>query len=546
MNHIICAEREFILKPAAHIRLLLIVLFSFLNIFAQSFPVSLEKKVNYKNWGAAWDTIFVLKNEIVTLAMLPKIGGRIMQYDLKDHPSIYIEDTSINKVPADGNAFIGGYRTLPSPQSDFSWPSPPALDCKPYTCKVLTTSEDSTVVYMESQVENSSDSKYTKHKGLQFKRVITLYKASTRVKVEVTMLNKGTSVLKHGIWDITQSDCRQNGVVDTKNFWVYFKKNPTSTLGGGKGYVQYMHEGTDNTQWRPDAAPGGIFGVQYLKKTGKVGADCRAGWIAFIDQLDGYAYIKKFTYENGKEYPDSGSSVQVYTYNNRGTTEVEVHGPLVSLSPNDSTKMVENWFCARSSGPACDVNDAGIITKRITVQQTADTLSVKGTYGVFYPGVVNVVYINKNNSENSTVDSFAVSPAESLTVAKKYKIPSGAVAIRLNAFNSTGNLIGVLDSAAVPNPVGVAQNQGYNGVLSQKNARVTLKGQAVRVGFNSPGRYVVRMFTTQGKLVEKIDGIATSSTTLDIPLKIRNTGILQICGNGWVESCIVNGVSSGK
>lgn len=542
----IYAERETILKPAAHIRLVLIVLFSSLNLFAQSFPVSLEKKVNYKNWGAAWDTIFVLKNEIVTLAMLPKIGGRIMQYDLKDHPSIYIEDTSINKVPADGNAFIGGYRTLPSPQSDFSWPSPPALDCKPYTCKVLTSSEDSTVVYMESQVENSSDSKYTKHKGLQFKRVITLYKASTRVKVEVTMLNKGTSALKHGIWDITQSDCRHNGVVDTKNFWVYFKKNPTSTLGGGKGYVQYMHEGTDNTQWRPDAAPGGIFGVQYLKKTGKVGADCRAGWIAFIDQQDGYAYVKKFTYENGKEYPDSGSSVQVYTYNNRGTTEVEVHGPLVSLSPNDSTKMVEEWFCARSNGPAHDVNDAGIITSRIAVQQAADSLSVKGIYGVFYPGKVKAIFVAKNNVETSIADSFTVTPAESLTVSKKFKIPSGAVAIRLTAFNSSGTRVGVLDSASVPNPVGVAQNQGYNGFLRQKNAHITLKNQTIKVGFNTPGRFVVRMFTTQGKSVEKIDGIATSSTTLNIPLKTHCTGILQISGNGWTESCVVNGVLSGK
>lgn len=517
--------------------MVLIVLFTFLNAVSQSYSVSLEKKVNYKDWGAAWDTIFVLKNELVTLALLPKIGGRIMQYDLKDHPSIYIENSAKNTVPADGNAFIGGYRTLPSPQSDFSWPSPPALDCKPYICKVLAESEDSTVIYMESQVENSNDLKYTKHKGLQFKRVITLYKASTRVKVEVTMLNKGTSVLKHGIWDITQSDCSHNGVADTKNFWVYFKKNPNSTLGGGKGYVQYMHEGTDNSQWRPDAAPG-VFGVQYLKKTGKIGADCRAGWIAFIDQQDGYAYVKTFTYEDGKEYPDSGASVQVYTYNNRNVTEVEVHGPLVSLSPNDSTKMVENWFCARSSGPANDVNDAGIITKRISAHQTADTLSIEGIYGVFYPGMVKAVFFNENNTAISSVDSFTVTPAESLTVSKKYKIPSGAVAIRLEAYNSSGSRIGVLDSASVPNPVGIGRNQFS--VVPEKNISYSCKNQILKIGFITPGSYVVTLFTTQGKLVDKKVIIASSSTTLDIPLKIRNTGILQVSGNGRVESRVVN------
>ena len=178
--------------------------------FAQVYDVKLEKIVNYNNWGVAWDTICVVKNDLINIAMLPKVGGRIMQYDLGNHPSIYIHPES--KVRFRRWKY-GDWRSfeLPSPQSDFTSPSPPKLDCKPYTCVVRSTNSDSAVIYMESQIEDSNDEKYKTHKGLQFKRLITVYKASTRVRVEMTMLNKGTSSMKHGIWDITQTNCSNNG-----------------------------------------------------------------------------------------------------------------------------------------------------------------------------------------------------------------------------------------------------------------------------------------------------------------------------------------------
>ena len=111
-----------------------------------------------------------------------------------------------------------------------------------------------TVVAMK--VENSTDSKYTKHKGLQYKRTLTIYKASSRVKVRMVMVNKGTATLNHGIWDITR------GVAESQNTWVCFPLNPQSTLGNAKKYVQYA--GSDATQWNKDIVPG-IMGVQFKK-----------------------------------------------------------------------------------------------------------------------------------------------------------------------------------------------------------------------------------------------------------------------------------------
>lgn len=512
---------------------------AYAGIIAASYDVKLEKTVVYKDWGAKWDTIFVLKNDLVTLAILPKIGGRIMQYDLGTHPSIYVDNDVKNSVPADGNTLVGGYRTLPSPQSDFGWPSPPAVDCKPYACKVLTSNADSTVIYLESGIENSNDEKYKTHQGLQFKRLITMYKASSHVKVEETMLNKGNAAFTHGIWDITQSDCRNNDNVDTENFWVYFKKNPTSTLNGGKGWVQYMHEGEEGqTQWKPDAAPGGIMGVQYQQvASAKIGADCTAGWIAFVDRFDGYAYIKKFTYQKGKTYPDSGASVQVYTYGNYDMIEVEVLGPLVTLQKNDSTKMTEHWFSARTNGPVLDVNNAGLITSRLTATQSSDSMTVKGTYGLFYSGKVKCVYVNSENNEVATVDSFPVVPTDSLKVSKKYRVPGGATMFRLDAYNDFGKRIGTLDTVHIT-PVSVTYKGNWANAATRKSA-VSIKNGAIHVQVTSPGNYSVKLFSIQGKLVHTLNGNTTISGSVAIPVTGSNAWIAQVCGDGWVENSIL-------
>lgn len=530
------------MKLPVLIKSLLMALSAYAGIIAASYDVKLEKTVGYKDWGAKWDTIFVLKNDLVTLAVLPKIGGRIMQYDLGTHPSIYVDNDVKNSVPADGNTLVGGYRTLPSPQSDFGWPSPPAVDCKPYTCKVLTSNADSTVIYLESGIENSNDEKYKTHKGLQFKRLITMYKASSHVKVEETMLNKGNAAFTHGIWDITQSECSQNGETDTENFWVYFKKNPASTLGKGKGYVHYINEqmgqGPDDTQWRPDAAPGGIMGVQYLQSgDAKIGADCTAGWIAFVDRLDGYAYIKKFTYEKGKTYPDSGVTVQVYTYTSYNMIEVEVLGPLVTLQKNDSTKMTEHWFSARTNGPVLDVNDAGLISSRLTATQSSDSMTVKGTYGLFYSGKVKCVYVNSENSEVATVDSFPVVPTDSLKVSKKYRVPGGATMFRLDAYNDAGKRIGTLDTVNIT-PVSVNYKSSIANAATRKSI-VSSKNGAIHFQITSPGNYSVKLFSVQGKLIHTLNGNTTSSRSITIPITSRNAWIAQVCGEGWVENSIL-------
>jgi len=491
-----------------------------ISVQAATYDVTVEEKADYFGWGKA----YMVKNDLVTLAIVPDLGGRVMQYDLGTHPSIYIHESSKGDLPTSGNTMIGGFRQLPSPQSDFGWPSPPAVDFGKYTPTVVKQSADSVIILLESPVENSTDDKYKTHKGLQFKRTITLYRSSTRVKVVMTMLNKGTAAMTHGIWDITQSDCSNGGEPDTSNFWVYFKKG---TIGGSQGYVQYMDQGSADTEWKPDAVGGGIMSTNYQQQTGKIGADCRAGWIAFADQLDGYAYIKTFTYENGKTYPDSGASVQVYTYTSPAMLEVEVLGPKVTLQAGDSTTLTENWFASRTSGAIIDVNAAGLTVKKLSATRAGDTVTTNGTFGVFYPGTLKWQLFGSDGNVIATADSNAVVPTDSFVATKKFAVTAGAAWIGLQLCDSKGTVIGLLDSTNVPPASAIAVSSSASMQNTQQGSKINvLPGRLSVTPAAGHGPAVVSLFTLNGALLQRYSVEAPS--VIDIKVFENRTLLCRI------------------
>lgn len=83
------------------------------SLAAQTYDVSFEKKVGYNGWTSDWDTVHVAQNGIVTIAVVPKLGGRVMQYDLGTNRSLFIKDSS--QAPTSGYDMVGGFRVLPSP-----------------------------------------------------------------------------------------------------------------------------------------------------------------------------------------------------------------------------------------------------------------------------------------------------------------------------------------------------------------------------------------------------------------------------------------------
>jgi hypothetical protein len=153
----------------------LVACFGHMFLHAQTPDLSVQTVSKYNNWG--WDAV-VMQNGIITIATVPAIGGRVMQYDLGTLPSILVNsDTTLlgkTRTPAkNGNWYnFGGYKTWPAPQSAWNaggWPPPPTLDYGAYTVDDTTQTNDSVSVVISSSTEQW----YAP--GVKFERKATMY-----------------------------------------------------------------------------------------------------------------------------------------------------------------------------------------------------------------------------------------------------------------------------------------------------------------------------------------------------------------------------------
>jgi hypothetical protein len=486
---------------------------------AAPYDVSVQKVSNYDSWGTGWDSEYVMQNSLVTLAVAPKIGGRIMQFNLAAFMSLYIDSTDKGVVPT-SDILLGGYRTMVSPQSSFPWPPSPFLDWKPYSCTVTAASADSCALHLESQVETTSG--YPTLDGLQYKRTVTLYAASSHVRVATTLVNMGTATLgPHGIWDDAECVCKTLGIADTAHMWVYFPLNPTSTMGKGRGYAQLQN--SDTTQWKRNIAPG-IMGVQYKKKAGKIGADSKAGWICYVNRLDGHAYVKTFTVVAGATYPDSGSTVEVYTDPGSPFLEDEVMGPLATLAPNDSILFNEEWYSARTFGPVLAVSPVGLTTHALALSQSNDSATLTGTWGVFYAGSVKLLFKNAAGGALAVADSFAVSPVDSFVLNDRVRVPANAASLQLALYNAAGTLAGTLDSASVT-PTGVGAPVRAATMVADPVV-VTALGRSLSIRVTAKGTWSIVLCRPDGR---RIAGLSCARPgNYSLPIASQGVYLLDI------------------
>jgi len=65
----------------------------------------------------------------------------------------------------------------------------------------------------------------------------------------------------------------------------------------------------------------------------------RAGWVGYLN--GGTLFVKRFTRQWGKAYPDRGVNYETFT--NQDMLEMESLGPLVRLAPREAVEHAEQW-----------------------------------------------------------------------------------------------------------------------------------------------------------------------------------------------------------
>ncbi|MGA9295035.1 MAG: T9SS type A sorting domain-containing protein [Ignavibacteriaceae bacterium] len=420
------------------------LLFFFLSqlILAQNYSTSLEIKYNWNGWD-----VVSIKNGLISTVIVPDIGARVMEYNLDGYASIY-RDSSLNGktyIPTADSPFrnFGGFKNWPSPQygpGRWSWPPPPILDCGKYNYEILADTPDSATIKVISPIEQ------WKAPNLQFVRRMTIYKNSSRVKMEQFLLNTGDTLVNWGIWDITQSIVNHRGVNDFGNFWVYFPINPNSVFGSDGVKFDQSSAG-----WTGEAAPG-IYGCRFTPDSQKLFADPNKGWICYVDELNGVAFTRTFPVFEGAGYPDDGARVAVYM--DAKYMEVEVTGPVEDIPAGGMISFTEDWYAAKVNGPILSVNSAGAINSFLKLDKNVIT----GNYGVFYIGKAKLVYLNYSGQKIGEGTEHSVSPLENFDLSESVTLPESTEKVRLNFYDENGNLVHVLDELEL-NPTGIADSK---------------------------------------------------------------------------------------
>lgn len=406
-------------------------------LIAQPADTEINSTEDYKNWG--WTSI-VQKNDLITVATVPDIGARIMQYDLADHASIFINPDEFGNTyePKSNSAWpnFGGYKTWPAPQAVWNWPPPPILDFGQYESEIVVNTPDSTSVFVRSGVEK------WKAPDVRFERTATIYKGSSRVRMVQTIINEGSSKAEWSVWDVTQAIVNHPGEQDFENFWVYFPLHPNSTLGSDG-----VRTSANSSAWVGEVAPG-IFGVQFKPENKKIFADAPKGWICYVDELAGKAYAKTFQIWEGADYPDENGRVQVWISGGPLYLEVEVVSPIVELEANGGRyTFIEDWYATTLNGPILDVNPAGAVADKIARDRQSGNITCLA--GVFHIGTAKLM---ARNAAGATLDEgqiYNVTPLEILDIDEALTIPDGAARIDLVVFDSADQEVGVLTSSTV-------------------------------------------------------------------------------------------------
>jgi len=398
-----------------------------------------------------WDAV-ELANPSLRTVVVPDVGGRLLQLWLGDHPFLFVNRRLHGKLfspeenQGDGTIAswknYGGNKTWPAPQGwdgphQWAGPPDPVLDSGRFT---VTASEPGRVV-----VQSPPDPR----SGLQITRQVTLDPLAARLSLAREMRNVSHRPVRWSLWDVTQLACGQIDAAGRDDVRpgcrIYL---PVSVSGEGYS-VLYGPE--DSPQFR--LAEPGLLVVDYAAALGKIGADDRAGWVAFAD-ADGdgdgdWVLAHQFAYHEGLEYPDGGVSVEVWTHGPGVASgvdfsaphlrdffmEMEVLGPLVSLAPGASARETITWGACRCPGPIRAVTAAGCVSQPLTVDQSR----AQGVFGVFAPGQARL-----RDEAGTLLASLAATPLAPLRL--DVPVPPDPRRLELVSVDATGADRGIVAS----------------------------------------------------------------------------------------------------
>jgi hypothetical protein len=423
----------------------------------------------YQGWKAE-----SLANAWVTLMIVPKLGGRLMQVTFAGHPFLFINPrykgqyyppTESSGQPKWYN--YGGDKIWPMPegtQDDHHWPGPRAdvLDDGEYSLQVISEAPRCSV-----RLESPQDP-WT---GLQYTRDISIGSDSPQIQFHCVMKNISGHPIEWSMQSVSQydtSDPNQPGNYN-RDFWAF------TPVSQHSAYLEGYHVRSGLAD-PPSFEVGnnGLFSLHWAYLENEVWIDSPGDWLAVVDGTTGHAMVERFHVREGANYPGkatvifyiNGASLQLDEHGMPKMSsvkpddtpyymEAELNSPIVRLSPGETFAMNTEWFPTRVAGNLRSVTDSGVIGQPLTAEAGLKGIRLSGAFGVFFPGRLVAHLYDSRGGEASVVPLQDAEPSKSIALNQEIPAPRTVWRVSVHLEDQKGMDRGSLGDARV------GENRGH-------------------------------------------------------------------------------------
>lgn len=406
-------------------------------------------ETKYKGWKS-----LRLSNGILELFVVPEIGGRIIQLCLGEREYLYVNPRHAGQVYRQdennseaGWKNYGGSKVWPAPQgwsSNDQWPGPPdpILDGGPYYPQILEDNSDSVALQLESAHDD-----YT---GLTLSREIRLFRGSATVQIRHWIRNTSLRPIRWAAWQVTQQ-LAGDGLSVTVPSKIFRQ------IYGDQSYRNHELL-SEQRLWR----------LSYADQVAKFVVNPESGWLATIHGWPYVALVETFPVFHESPYPDGGPLE--FWVNGRGTftihgntinmdedpngcdpyIETEVLSPLIHLEPGQQYVFQVYWqCCAIEAGKIVDANTCAAIEEPLVARVEEGNVRVTGSFGIFLPGILEIVGIHRSGKTNFVHSIGPVGPLVPCSIDESIPMGNDLFRVALRLKSPDGKLLGAIDNALI-------------------------------------------------------------------------------------------------
>jgi hypothetical protein len=287
-----------------------------------------------KNDYHGWPNSYRVTNGLIEAQVVTDVGPRIVELRSAGGPNLlHTRAAELGRSGEPQWTFRGGWRLWLAPErTETTY----ALDNAACTVEVI----DGSTLQVTGPVQPAA--------GVQKRIAVSLDAATPRLRVRSDIRNVSDHPLTYAAWSLPV--LRRGG-----RAFVPLDVGPLTAFDAIRRLILWSYTGIADPRYRfgdrlieidharVTAPPPGQTGRR--DDESKIGVDSAQGWVAYL--LHDTLFLKRFAHDARGEYPDGGSTIEVYS--SHEFLELEHLGPLTTIQPGEAIVFVEDWWIFRDA-----------------------------------------------------------------------------------------------------------------------------------------------------------------------------------------------------